>query len=107
MMGLVTATSILPNTYRIVLTFVWAILCLISGALNFVTGGSFFEPFSARVGRNSYCHASPHFFWRSLHLAIDSLFFLDPNHCVSAFFRAAQRRTKQLKWRILWLWRTF
>lgn len=84
--------------------FVWAVLLFVSGVLNFLTCGSAFEPLCARVGRNVLILKHPIWLWRAVARFLDTVYFAEPDHCRTAFVRAAQRKTRQPKWRIAWIW---
>jgi hypothetical protein len=89
---------------KFVYDVVWAGLMLTSALLNGLCGGGCLEPFCARVGRNVYLLERPRWFWRSLAKTLDTIFFFDPSHCRAAFLRAAMRRSRNLKWRMAWIW---
>lgn len=83
-----------------------AILAFFSRCVNFLTGGSFHEPFCARVGRNVFIHARPRWLWETLEEMIDPYFIVfEPEHCTASFARRLHSR--HLERTIEWLWRTF
>ena len=84
----------------------FVILAFFSRCVNFLTGGSFAEPFCARIGRNVFVHARPAWLWTTLEEQIDPYFiFFETGHCTASFARRLQPR--QLERTIEWLWRTF
>lgn len=81
-------------------------LRLATCTLNFITGGSFYEPVCSRVWRHWAYDTYPRAFWRTLYVLLDSALFLDPEHCYKQFVKTKKRRVVG-RWNVSWLWTTF
>jgi len=66
-------------------------IAILSHILNTVTGGSRFYTFSART---HYCaHHLDNDHWKFVEKCIDTLFFLQKNHCRKEYYNELRKRT--------------